>query len=74
MKEKMKIEMKRNERKDDFFQKSFKTLKPAKSISPKCFKKNLSDELFLHFSSKVQNLTVFPIIYMIRIRFFGPGE
>ena len=24
--------------------------------------------------SKVQNLTVFSIIYMIRIRFFGPGE
>ena len=37
-------------------------------------KKNFSDELFLHFSSKVQNLTVFSIIYMIRIRFFGPGE
>ena len=37
-------------------------------------KKTLSDELFLHFSSKVQNLTVFSIIYMIRIRFFGPGE
>ena len=33
-----------------------------------------SDELFLHFSSKVQNLTVFSIIYMIRIRFFGLGE
>ena len=26
------------------------------------------------FPSKVQNLTVFSIIYMIRIRFFGPGE
>ena len=26
------------------------------------------------FSEKVQNLTVFSIIYMIRIRFFGPGE
>ena len=26
------------------------------------------------FSSKVQNLTVFSIIHMIRIRFFGPGE
>ena len=37
-------------------------------------KKNFPDELFLHFSSKVQNLTVFSIIYMIRIRFFGPGE
>ena len=37
-------------------------------------KKNLSDELLLFFSSKVQNLPVFSIIYMIRIRFFGPGE
>ena len=37
-------------------------------------KKKPSDELFLHFSSKVQNLTVFSIIYMIRIRFFGPRE
>ena len=35
-------------------------------------KKFHSDELFLHFSEKVQNLTVFSIIYMIRIRFFGP--
>ena len=26
------------------------------------------------FPSKVQNLTVFSIIYMIRIRFFGPQE
>ena len=30
--------------------------------------------LFLHFSSKVQNLTVFSIIHMIRIRCFGPRE
>ena len=37
-------------------------------------KKSLSDELFLHCSAKVQNLTVFSFIYMIRIRFFGPGE
>ena len=37
-------------------------------------KKSLSDGLFLHFSSKVQNLTVFSIVYMIRIRFFGPRE
>ena len=48
---------------------------PDELISPKCFEKNISDELFLHFSSKFQNLTVFhSIIYMIRIRFFGPGE
>ena len=37
-------------------------------------KKSFSDELFLHFSAKVQNLTVFSFIYMIRIRFFGPRE
>ena len=37
-------------------------------------KKSFSDEVFLHFSSKVQNLTVFSIIYMIRNRFFGPRE
>ena len=42
---------------------------------PKMFRtKSLSDELFLHGSSKVQNLTVFSIIYMIRFRFIGPGE
>ena len=49
---------------------------------------NPPDELAQHFSkknplrtndssifpSKVQNLTVFSIIYVIRIRFFGPGE
>ena len=40
---------------------------------PKMFRKSLSDELFL-FCSKVQNLTVFSIIHMIRIRFFGSGE
>ena len=58
-----------------FSKKCFRTLKPARLISPKCFeKKSLSDELFLHFSEKVQNLTVFSIIYMIRIRFFGPQE
>ena len=35
-------------------------------------KKTLLDEFFLHFS-KVKNLTVFSIIYMIRIRFFRAG-
>ena len=33
-------------------------------------KKSLLDELFLHFSAKVQNLAVFSFMYMIRIRFF----
>ena len=44
----------------------------AQNVSKK--KKSPSDELFLHFSSKVQNLTVFSIIYMIRVRFSGPGN
>ena len=37
-------------------------------------KKKLSDELFLMFPSTVQSLTVFSIIYMIRIRFSGRGK
>ena len=53
----------------------FQNSKPARWISPTCFeKKSPSDELFLHFSSKVQNLTMFSIIYMIRILFFRSGE
>ena len=36
--------------------------------------KSLSDDWFLHFSRKVQNLTVFAIIFMIRVRFFGLEE
>ena len=48
---------------------------PPDELAQKCFEtKSPSDELFLHFSSKVQNLTVFSIINMIRLRFFGPGE
>ena len=43
---------------------------PAQNVS----KKISLDKLFLHFSSKVHNLTVFSIIYMTRIRFFGLGE
>ena len=46
-----------------------------RQMNSKCFgKKSLSDELFIIFPSKVQNRTVFSIIYMIRIRFFGPRE
>ena len=40
-----------NEREKNFSKKCFKTLKPARLISPQCFeKKSPSDELFLHFS------------------------
>ena len=58
-----------------FFKKCFKTLKPARWISPKCFeKKSLPDELFLHFSFESSESGRFWIIYRIRIRFFGPQE
>ena len=55
---------------------SFKTTNPnpPDELDPNVSKKSLLDELFLHFPSKVHNLTVFSIIYMIRIRFFGSGE
>ena len=67
------IKMKRGDR-EDFSKKCFRTLKPPDELGQNVSKKFLSDELFLHFSSKVQNLTVFSLVYMIRIRFFGPGE
>ena len=38
------------------------------------YRKNPFRTNYSFFSSKVQNLTVFSIIYMIRIRFFGPEE
>ena len=52
---------------NNFPQKSCENPQIRQMNQPKIFrkKKNLSDELFFHFSSKVQNLTVFPIIYMI---------
>ena len=51
-------------------QKTQATTRPDRLFRQKSF----SDELFLHFSSKVQNLIVFSIIYMIRIRFLGLVE
>ena len=57
-----------------FFLKMFQDPQTRQMNFQNVSKKSLSDELFLHFSSEVQNLTVFSIIYIIRIRFFGPGE
>ena len=37
-------------------------------------KKSPRDELFLHFFFESSESDRFSIIYMIRIRFFGPGE
>ena len=66
----------RDERKDDFSKKKkFEDPQTRQMNQPNMFRtKSFSDELFLHFSSKVQNQTVYSIVYMIRIRFFGPGE
>ena len=48
--------MKRNER----FQKSVsRPSNPPDELAENVSKKSLSDEIFLHFSSKLQNLTVF---------------
>ena len=70
------MEMKRHERKEDFFcEKMFLNPQIRQMNWPKMFRKNpFRTNYSSFFSSKVQNLIVFPIIYMIRIRFFGPGE
>ena len=70
----MKRGMKRDERKDDFlFLKNVREpSNPPDELAQNVSKKSFSDELLLIFPSKVQNLTVFSIIHMIRIRFFGP--
>ena len=58
MKEKMKRDT--EDKKNDFFQKNFsEPSNPPDELAQKVSRKSLSDELFLHFSSKVQSLTVF---------------
>ena len=57
-----------------FLEKKFLNSIPSDELAQNVSKKSLSDEFFLCFTSKVQNLTVFSMIYMIRIPFFGPGE
>ena len=67
--------MKRDERKDVFQKCSGPSNPPdelAQHVSKK--KKIPVGRIIPPFSSKVQNLTVFAIIYMIRIRFFGHTE
>ena len=69
--------MKRNERKYDFFKKNVsRPSNPPDELAQKCFeKKKLFGRIVPpYFCSKVLNLTVFSIIYTIRIRFFGSGE
>ena len=64
---------KRRERRQDERQekKNVSNHNPPDGISSKCFEKILFGRIF---RSKVQNLTVFSIIHMIRIRFIGPRE
>ena len=64
--------MKRNERKDFFFQKMFQDPQTRQMNLPKVFGKNpFRTNYSSIFSPKVQNVTVFSIIYMIRIRLSG---
>ena len=76
MKEKMNEKMKRrNERKDNFFSKNVsRPPNPPDELAQNVSKKNprRTNYSFI-FHAKVQNLTVSSIIYMTRIRFFGPG-
>ena len=65
--------MKRDERKDVFFflKNVSRPSNPPDELARNVSKKIPSGRIILHFSSKAQNLTVFSIIYMIRIRFSG---
>ena len=61
----------REKRWKNFFLKNvWEPSNPPDELAQHVSKKSLSDELFLICPSKVQNLAVFSINYMIRIRFF----
>ena len=67
--------MKRNERTEDFFVKNVsEPSNPPDELAQNVSKKSLSDELFLHFSAKVQNLTVFYLFTSFEFDFLGPGN
>ena len=60
---------KREDERANYFPKNVsRPSNPPDELAQNVSKKSPSDELFLHFLRK------FSIIYMIRIRFFGPGE
>ena len=65
--------MKRGE-KCYFKKKCLRTPKSARWIRPTCPPKISFGRIILLVLLKVQNLTVFSIIYMIKIRFFGLGD
>ena len=67
----------RSKRRDDFFleENVSRPSNPPDELAPHVSKKNpFRTNYSSIFSAKVQNLAVFSFIYMIRIRFFGPGE
>ena len=68
MKEKMKDKIKDQEK---MFENS---PNPPGELAQNVSRKNPFRTNYSSIFSKVQNLTVFSIIYMIRIRFFGPRE
>ena len=75
-KRRVKMKRERDEIKD-FFQKkivSRPSNQPDELAQHVSKKKSLSDELFLHFFFESSESGRFSIIYMIRIRFFGPQE
>ena len=65
-------EEERDDRKDDFVENCNPQILGMNWI--KMFRKNFFGRLFLILLSKVQNITMFSIIFMKRIRFFGPRE
>ena len=76
--EKMKEKMKRDEHETRFFFFFLKNVwelqNPPDELAQNVSKKNPFRTISPHFSSKVHNLTVFSIIYMIWIRRFGPWQ
>ena len=78
MKGRMKEKMKRREKKEKmiFSKKVSRPSNPPDELTQNVSKKKSpSDELFLHFFCKSsESDRFFSFIYMIRIRFFGPGD
>ena len=57
-----------------FLKKCLRTPNPPDELAQHVSKKSFSDELFLHLIFESSESDRFPIIHMIRIRFFWPGE
>ena len=67
--------LEKGEDKKEIFQVKFQESQTRQVNQPKIEKNHsFSDELFLHFSSKIQNLTVFSIVHVIRFRVVRHGQ